>query len=261
MKIALVSYEPEIKNTELNFKKASDLINTAKLKGANLCIFPESTMSGFIFPNNVHSEYYSNSPSLKFFRGKAVELEISLIFGLFIKDEISGGVKNSAVIINQIGEITLRYDKVHIFSPGKENEYNIAGNEIKMGTINENFFGISICYDLRFPEMFTKMAPYCDAIINIANWPSKRSPHWNALLRARAIENQLFMIGVNRYGYDPKGEFFAGDSLVFDPWGELIQAEFSSGAVSVYTLSFDKVAEIRKTFPILEDRRFKSELL
>ena len=119
---------------------------------------------------------------------------------------------------------------------------------------------MTICYDLRFPELFTSLALTSKLIVNIANWPLKRESHWLNLLKSRAIENQVFIIGVNRSGHDSTGESFAGKSLIYDPWGEEVVPESSDGIVSVFTVDIDQVEKIRSFFPISQDRRFKISL-
>jgi predicted amidohydrolase len=109
--------------------------------------------------------------------------------------------------------------------------------------------------------MYTAMSPFCDVVLNLANWPSVRSNHWQTLLRARAIENQLFLIGVNRYGLDKEGTFFAGDSMIYDPWGDLVHPEFTRDHLSVYSLNLDLVSSVRNSFPVSRDRRFKVSLI
>ena len=261
MRIALVSFEPEVESLQSSLKAAKKYLKVAKDYGASMCVFPESTFTSFCFPSYNKAEFFSDSTSINFLKHEAADMGISVVFGLFIKNEFSTKVHNSVLIIDKSGDIILRYDKLHLFSPGKENQFNLSGDEVKVGVVDSIPFGISICYDLRFPEMYTAMSPFCKAILNLANWPSVRSHHWQTLLRARAIENQLFLIGVNRYGFDQEGTFFAGDSMIYDPLGELVYPEFTSGAISIYSLNFDLVSSVRNNFPVSNDRRFKVSLI
>lgn len=261
MRIALVSFEPKIDSLQFNLNTAKKYLKVAKDYGASMCVFPESTFTSFCFPSYSKAEFLSDSTSINFLKHEASDMGISIAFGLFIKNEFSTKVHNSLLVIDKSGEIILRYDKLHLFSPGKENQYNLSGEELKVGIIGSVPFGVSICYDLRFPELYSAMSPFCKVILNLANWPSVRSHHWQTLLRARAIENQLFLIGVNRYGFDQEGTYFAGDSMIYDPLGELVRPEFANGAISIYSLDFDLVSSVRSNFPVLKDRRFKVSLL
>lgn len=260
MRIALVSFDPNLGDRNSNLKAAKRYLRIASDLGANMCVFPESTLTGFCFPSYSQAEFLSDSTSLNFLKNGAIDMGLSVVFGLFLKNEISNKVNNSALVIDKSGEVVLRYDKIHLFSPGSENQFNSCGNELKFVAIDAVQFGISICYDLRFPEMYTAMSSFCDVVLNLANWPSVRRNHWQTLLSARAIENQFFSIGVNRYGLDKEGNFFAGDSMIYDPWGDLVRPEFTRDHISVYSLNIDLVSSVRNKFPVSNDRRFKVSL-
>jgi predicted amidohydrolase len=246
MKIALVSFEPERGNIPGNLEKCRDLLSRIQEKHVDLCVFPETTLTGFFFPNGDLVESRENSLALDFFSSEAKLRGISIIFGLFLND--------------QSGELISRYDKIHLFSPGGENKYNVAGNSTSTLELDHVRIGLTICYDLRFPELFTSLALTSNVIVNIANWPLKRESHWLNLLKSRAIENQVFIIGVNRSGQDSTGELFAGNSLIYDPWGEEVVPESSDGIISVYTVDINQVEKVRSFFPISQDRRFKISL-
>ena len=258
MRVALVSFEPEQANIPSNLEKCRDLLGKIQEMQVDLCVFPETTLTGFSFPNGDLVESRENSLALDFFSSEAKRKRISVIFGLFLSDQ--NKTFNSAFAFSKSGELILRYDKIHLFSPGRENEYNVAGNSPSIGKLDDVKFGLTICYDLRFPELFTSLALTSKVIVNIANWPSRRESHWINLLKSRAIENQVFIIGVNRSGHDSTGEFFAGNSLIFDPWGEEVVPESRDGIVSVFSIDFDQVNKIRSFFPVSQDRRFKISL-
>jgi omega-amidase len=258
MRIALISFEPEQSDIRMNLEKCRDLLNRIQEMQVDLCVFPETTLTGFSFPNGDLVELRENSLALDFFSSEAKRRSISIIFGLFLNDQ--NRIYNSAFAFSKSGELMIRYDKIHLFSPGGESKYNVAGNSISTGKLEEVRFGLTICYDLRFPELFTSLALTSKVIVNIANWPSKRESHWSNLLKSRAIENQVFIIGVNRSGHDSTGEFFAGNSLIYDPWGEEIVPELSEETVSVFSIDVDQVEKIRSFFPVSQDRRFKISL-
>lgn len=258
MRIALVSFEPEQGDIPSNLEKCRDLLLKIQEMHVDLCVFPETTLTGFSFPNGDLVELKENSLTLDFFGSEAKRRSISIIFGLFLNDQ--NKIYNSAFAFGKNGELILRYDKIHLFSPGGESKYNVAGNSASTGKLGEVKFGLTICYDLRFPELFSSLALTSKVIVNIANWPSKRDSHWLNLLKSRAIENQVFIIGVNRSGYDVTGEFFEGHSLIYDPWGEEVVPESRDGIISVFSIDVDQVEKIRSFFPVSKDRRFKISL-
>jgi predicted amidohydrolase len=115
--------------------------------------------------------------------------------------------------------------------------------------------GLTICYDLRFPEIHSALGKQCDLIINIANWPAKRIDHWNTLLKARAIENQLFMIGVNRIGIDDKGIEYVKSSQVINPNGELLSPVLSEVELDFFDINTEFTSKFRQTFSTTQDRK------
>ena len=254
MRIALVSFDPQQGDIRVNLEKCRGLLGRVQEAKVDVCVFPETTLTGFSFPNSELVESIGSSSTLDFFGSEAKRRSISIIMGLFLSDQ--NKTYNSAFAFSKNGELILRYDKIHLFSPGGENEYNIAGTSTSTGKLGEMTFGLTICYDLRFPELFISLSPKSQVIVNIANWPSKRESHWLNLLKSRAIENQVFIIGVNRSGYDSAGEYFTGNSLIYDPWGDEVVPESSDGIISVFSINIDQVEKIRSFFPVSQDRRF-----
>lgn len=144
------------------------------------------------------------------------------------------------------------YDKKHLFAYAHEDKFYTAGDERKIVNINGWRILLQICYDLRFPVFARNQDDY-DAIVYVANWPAKRSIHWRTLLRARAIENQCYVIGVNRVGTDGNGHLYSGDSQVIDPFGNII-CESNEPAVMNTELDYELLNKIRNDFPFLKDR-------
>ena len=131
----------------------------------------------------------------------------------------------------------------------------VAGDSFPVVKIGQFTVGVAICYDLRFPELFRKgVRAGVDFFIIPANWPAPRAPHWRLLLQARAVENQAYVLGVNRVGQDPKVGY-SGGSLLVDPKGEILSEGGETEDVLVGTLDYSLLAEYRKTFPALEDMR------
>jgi len=121
--------------------------------------------------------------------------------------------------------------------------------------INEFCFGFSICYDLRFPELYSALSKDCDVLVNIANWPERRVNHWNTLLQARAIENQTYMIGVNRIGLDGKSLKYIKSSLIVNADGNLIDPTFTDEEINVFELNENDLIDFRNGFSTRQDRQ------
>ena len=147
------------------------------------------------------------------------------------------------------------YDKIHPFSYGGEHEHYAAGTERLTVTVGGVRITPFVCYDLRFSDEFWGLAHDTDCYVVVANWPAPRRAHWSALLVARAIENQAYVVGVNRVGTGG-GIDYQGDSVVIDPFGvEVASAPDGEEAVLYAEIDLSRVEKIRTRYPFLEDRR------
>ena len=230
-----------------------EYIEKASASEADLVIFPEMTLTGFSMKPEQISEKIENSPSIRFFKKSAKDKHVGIIFGLCLNEP--NGFSNCAVYISKLGVIDAIYRKIHPFSFAEENKYYFPGNSIETFALEGFRIELSICYDLRFPELYRFYTDSCQIVINIANWPEKRIDHWNSLLKARAIENQFIVIGVNRIGYDGNQLKYIESSEIFLPDGITSTALFKSKEMTVYEILPDIVNSYRKSFPVLEDRR------
>ncbi len=163
-------------------------------------------------------------------------------------------IYNTAYVIDK-GEIVGSYRKLHLFSTMREDRYLGAGKKSLIVETSVGKLGIAICYDLRFPELFRKLALEGAEIICLpAEWPKPRQEHWKTLLRARAIENQLFVIAANCCGIQGKLDFF-GLSQLISPLGNVLQIAAEEDTELVATFDFAEMADYRKKIDILNDRR------
>ena len=149
------------------------------------------------------------------------------------------------------------YDKRHLFAFAGENEHYSAGNKKLIASVKGWKINLQICYDLRFP-VWTRQEPHAvenqyDVLINVANWPEKRNLAWQTLLRARAIENQCYAIGVNRIGEDGNKIVYDGNSAIIDPFGTAIYEKNNQEDIFTYTLQKDTISKCRNHFPFLKD--------
>jgi predicted amidohydrolase len=253
MKIALVSLDQIWEDKGANRLKCQSYVEKASLSGAELIVFPEMTLTGFSMNIGLIRESVEDSPTLDFFKNQAKSNKISIAFGVvFEKDEKA---TNNLVIVDKNGNQLSNYAKIHPFSYSGESKYYLGGSELISSCISDAIVGSSICYDLRFPDIFQYLSKNCQIIVTIANWPERRIAHWLTLLQARAIENQVFMIGVNRTGTDGNNVKYVRSTVVFDPWGEkMIPSAFDS-EMDIYDISLEMVKSVRDSFPVKSDRR------
>lgn len=146
------------------------------------------------------------------------------------------------------------YDKRHLFAYGDEHNHYTAGHKRLIASVKGWKINLQTCYDLRFPVWARQSSPNeYDLLIYVANWPEKRRLAWKVLLQARAIENQCYVVGVNRTGEDGNGIYYSGDSMIIDPVGEIIYQKPNDEDVFTFTLQKDNVAEVRERFPFWKD--------
>jgi len=253
MKIALVSLNQVWEDKLANQLKCQNYIEQAAKFEAELIIFPEMTLTGFSMNTKLIGEKPDESDTIKFFSQQAKQNNLSIAFGVVFKKDDKA--TNNLVVITKDGNILSSFTKIHPFSYSGESNYYVGGNELVKCHIADANIGLTICYDLRFPEVFQALSKSCNVIITIANWPEKRLKHWSILLQARAIENQAFIVGVNRTGIDGNELSYAKSSVIFDPSGEKITPLNSFIDMDIYDLTLTEVQSARKSFPMKEDRK------
>lgn len=253
MRVALVSLNQAWENKELNIKNCRSFIQKAKEHDAKLVIFPEMTLTSFSMNTKVTAEDRGSSDTVAFFKKLATELQIAIVFGVVFRD--SDKATNNALMIDSTAIIRETYSKIHPFTFVGEDKVFNGGSEISYATLGSMTIGLTICYDLRFPEIYSALAKHCDLIINIANWPAKRVDHWNALLKARAIENQLFVIGVNRTGTDGNGLEYIKSSQVINPNGELLSPVILENEIDIFDIDSEYIGKFKQAFSTTQDRK------
>jgi len=248
MKIALVQYNPVWENKEANKEKILSMISD--IEGVELFVFPEMTLTGFTMKSKEMSETIQGD-SFRFFSSIAKAKSSNIFVGII--ERRNNRIYNTLIHIKPDGNLVKLYRKIHPFSYSDENKHFNAGVKLALTKIKKWKIGLTICYDLRFPELFRKYGKKrAHLIVNIANWPDTRIEHWRTLLKARAIENQCYIAGVNRVGKDPKLNY-AGFSSVFDPMGKELVAIVDEEKVIVVDLDKNYVNEVREKFPFLDD--------
>ncbi|GER94600.1 nitrilase [hot springs metagenome] len=253
LRVCLVSLNQEFEDKEKNKNKILGILKNTKNYEYDLAIFPEMTLTGYTMNTNL-SEEWKNSNSLKFFIECGITYDISIIFGISIKENDS--YKNRACFITNRGDILAIYDKIHPFSYAGENKYFKGGDKLCYVNYKNFTIALTICFDLRFPEIYSVLSQNSDIIINIANWPAKRLEHWKTLLKARAIENQVFMIGVNRTGKDDFNEYEKSSMLIY-PSGEIAKPIIYEEEIEIYEIEKQILSNYRNFFPTYKDKRWE----
>lgn len=244
-----------------NLDKAAELAALALEQGADLVLLPELWTTGF--------QWQANARLADVHRALAeqvAELARSLgvwLGGSMLSPTADGRPANAFKLFDDQGRQAAEYHKVHLFGRMHEDRHVAPGERAVVADTPWGPLGMAVCYDLRFPELFRTYAlAGARAVLVPAAWPQVRLEHWDLLLRARALENQCFVAGVNQTGVEPRedgqGEYvYGGGSAVYGPWGEAAaMADRDRGEqVLTATLDLDLVDQVRASFPALADRR------
>lgn len=248
IKIGLVQYSPVWEDKSSSMQKINLLLK--QIKEIDLLIFPEMTLTGFTMQSNKFTEELQGD-TFSFFSIIAKTKKCAVIYGVIEKGKKKNF--NTLVHLNNQGKIICNYRKIHPFSYSNEDKNYGKGKALVVTKVKGCEIGLSICYDLRFPELYRFYAKEkVHLIVDIANWPDTRIEHWRSLLKARAIENQCYMIGVNRVGNDPKLHY-NGFSSVFDPMGKEIVALANEEKIIEVEIEKLFVDNVRKKLPFLSD--------
>lgn len=253
MKLAVNQSKIHYEEKNRNYEEAYKVIKAAKEAEADLIAFPEMSFTGFSMLVDRIGE--KEEETIQYIRRLAREYKIAVAFGWVKYDPEQKGEKaqNHYTIVSNKGEVLLDYVKSHPFSFAEEDKEYAPGNQIGFCTINGFMMSVAICYDLRFPELFQAESKKADLIIVPANWPEARREHWKTLLRARAIENQCYIVGINCVGRMNDLDY-SGDSLVIHPNGTILLDLKREDGLQMIELHND-VKLVREGFPTKKDRR------
>lgn len=255
MKIALIQAATWLGQPQKNRESLSANLQQALKDNVDTVIFPETWNVGF-FPENIEelAEDVEASDSLKWMMESAKAYHINIVGGSIAVRE-GNKILNRCYIINRQGKIVYHYDKGHLFSPGKEPLYFTAGEQNELFELDGISCAIQICYDIRFPELARKQALAGAKILFVpAQWPHPRSNHWIALSKARAIENQIYVVTCNGCGI--AGSLVScGHSSVYNPWGEELILAGEEEEIHVTELDITQVEEAGSKIPVFQDRR------
>jgi predicted amidohydrolase len=233
-------------NREANRAKIGAMIAAYRgEKPLDWLILPEMTLSGFSMKNDKTT---LDAGDIAFFSDLAQSQHMAISFG-GVQDR-----RNWLFTVDNQGQMLSRYAKMHLFSFAHENTAYLPGDAPVSFILGDLRVSPFVCYDLRFADVFWRLATCTDVFVVVANWPQLRIEAWNTLLKARAMENQAYVIGVNRIGSDTKVNY-PGKSAVLSPWGTtLLDCGDEEGIFGV-ELRPQAVSEVREKFPVLQDRR------
>ena len=254
MKISIVQCNLFFGNVDKNFKNIEAKIREAAESKADTVVLPEMWNTSF-FPENVKElADLEGIRTKKFLSNLSQELENNIVGGS-VANLIDGNLYNTCYVYNRKGEEIATYNKVHLFSPSGEDKVFIKGNKLSTFELDGIKCGVAICYDVRFVEWIRKYALEDIKIMFLpAAWPEVRNMHWDILNRARAIENQMFMVNVNSVGESPNMKF-GGRSAIIDPWGEYILSPDDKDEIKFGEIDLSIIENIRDSINVFRDRR------
>ncbi len=235
-----------------NFKKVKALLQKIR-KPLHLIVLPEMWPSGFRVVEG--RELLRQTQEVLKELGQIAKTLKTYIIGSHLSKG-KGGFYNTASVMNPHGKIIAEYHKVHLFQMGGENKKFRAGRKTQVVESSLGKIGLSICYDIRFPEFIRKeVLEGAELLVIPSGWPQVRIEHYLTLLRARAIENQCFVISANKVGKNVDGLKYGGHSMVVSPWGEVLGELGNKPGILEVEIDLNYVKEIRKKFPVFEARR------
>lgn len=250
--VALGEYDIGWHQPERSLRDADALVERAVAAGARLVVLPEMALTGFTM--EAEQAVPLDSPAVEALCEVAGRHRAWLVAGVALRETRGDDacLTNAAIAIDPAGRVAAVHRKRRLFAYGREDEHYRAGESSTLVGIDGVRVALFVCYELRFPELFRPIADDADAMLVIANWPAARRAHWDLLLRARAIENQCAVIGVNRTG-SGGGLEYDGGSAGWGPWGDALET-IAEGPPRIVRVDPGEVARVRARYPFLRDR-------
>ena len=247
--ITLIQPNLHWENKKANLEMLAQKIESI-IEKTEMVILPEMFSTGFSMKPEILAEKM-NGETIEWMKKMAASKKIILTGSVIIEE--NGKYFNRLIWMLPNGEYGV-YDKRHLFAYGDEHNHYSAGNKRFIAQVKGWKINLEVCYDLRFPVWSRQQteAEY-DVLVYVANWPEKRIVAWKILLQARAIENQCYVVGVNRVGDDGNNIHYSGDSMIIDPLGEIIYQKENEEDVFTYTLQKENLDEVRVKFPFWKD--------
>jgi omega-amidase len=248
LKVTLIQADLAWEDGAANREALWDMIDAIDAPG-DLIVLPEMFATGFSMSPRDLAEPMTGE-SVRWLH-QVAKMKKAAVTGSLMIEEERRYYNRLFWVTPDGGQLT--YDKKHLFTyAGEDNVYTHGDRHLQVA-LKDWQIRPMICYDLRFPVWTRNREPYYDLAIFVANWPARRADHWRSLLKARAIENQSYVIGVNRVGQDGNGHDYCGDSLAIDPFGRILFHRAIEPCVHTLTLADDLMAQYRGEFPVLSD--------
>ena len=252
MRIMLCQTQIVWEDKKANIEKLKGLLALAEKQQVSLVCLPEMSFTGFSMRTDITMDRHRET--VEQVSGLARQAHVAVAFGYVSPDASGQKAYNHYAVVDENGALLADYVKIHPFSYGGEDQYFSGGDRLVSFSYQGFRVGLAVCYDLRFAEQFSSLADTCDLILIGANWPAARALHWRTLLRARAIENQCYMAGVNCTGR-MHGVEYQGDSMLIHPNGELVEHGCCPAGESYTICEIENdVAQYRDSFPVRHDR-------
>jgi predicted amidohydrolase len=259
LRAALGEYDTGWHDPETSVRRAHDVIAAAARLHARLVVLPEMCSTGFTMEGTRWAEPLATDRGASGALASAArEFRVWVLAGLALREDSPSRLVNAAVLFDPSGSVAAIYRKQRLFAYGGEHEVYTSGDGPVVVNIEGVRLGLFICFDLRFPELFRAVAPDVDASLIIANWPERRRAHWDILTRARAIENQCYVVAVNRIGTGD-GVDYDGGSVAYDPWGEPVGIGGGGNTPRVVDIDPERVKLVRARYPFLRELELARE--
>ena len=248
MKIAIVQHNIRWNELEWNLQHLTSLLD--QQPGADIYVLAETFATGFLAEGSTEQAGVQSQQIFRWMQQEASRLDAAITGSVATVDD-DGLLRNRLFFIRPDGSCDY-YDKRHLFGFAGETEEYVAGERRVVTEWRGVRILLQVCYDLRFPVFSRNFGDY-DAIIYVANWPASRRDVWQTLLKARALENQCFVVGVNRVGSDKACEY-QGDSIIINAYGHIIvSCKDGKEDVAVAELDTEELQRFRRKFPVLKD--------
>ena len=244
MIVSILQFKPKFGDVASNFETVIELFENFDAASSDVILLPELWSTGF-YPKPLENFSDRNGEQMRDFLTTLTNKYHTNIIGGTVIVEVDNNFYNRCFAFNRQGNLIAEYDKIHLFSMSGEDEVFKAGNEIPIFDIDDKKVSVAVCYDIRFPELIRAVASNNISILFLPSaWPLKRLSHWQVLTRARAIENQIFVIAANSFGY----------STIIDPWGEVLAEAEPGNKIITVNINLEIYTEIKGIMNVFADK-------
>ncbi|MDQ0270694.1 carbon-nitrogen family hydrolase [Cytobacillus purgationiresistens] len=255
-KVACLQMNIAFGNPTVNYQSVESFIHEAcqAQDPPDIIVLPEMWTTGYDLTNLNHLADKNGQLTIDFLKKIALKYQVHIVGGS-VATQANEKMFNTMIVIDKEGNHVQNYSKLHLFKLMDEHLHLASGADKGMFTIDDETCAGVICYDIRFPEWIRgHVLEGAKAVFVVAEWPTPRLDHWRALLIARAIENQCYIIACNCVGSDPNNEF-AGHSIIIDPWGKVLAEGGDEKEIIQAEIDLAEVDKIRDIIPVFSDRR------